>query len=215
MKGIIYKVENKENGLIYIGATTHSMLQRKLDHVERANRNEENKFYDAISTHGVDAFRWEQIDSASSMDELAHKEQQYVLEYNSKEEGYNSSIGGEFKKTVYKFDLDNGRLLDTFDCLDDAASSINSTKQHISRACLSVNNIYGGYFWSYELKEPFCPFKDKRRKRVVQYSLDGEKIAEFISVADASRKTGSSKTCIARVCRGERRQSGGFVWKYN
>ena len=214
MKRIIYKVENKQNGYMYIGATTHSIYQRKLDHIERANRGEENKFHKAIRTYGIDTFSWEQIDTANSMDELASKEQYYVLKYSSKEEGYNGDIGGGFKKSVYQYSLLDGRLLFTFENLSRAASSINTTKQHISRACLSVNNEYVGYYWSYDLKDPFFPSKDKRKNKVIQFSLEGIKIDEYGSVAEAFRETGVSKTCISRVCRAERDKSGGFIWKY-
>ena len=39
-------------------------------------------------------------------------------------------------------------------------------------------------------------------------------IEEFDSISHASRIKGLSKTCIARCCRGEREQTGGFLWKY-
>ena len=55
---------------------------------------------------------------------------------------------------------------------------------------------------------------DFRQKPVQQYSLSGQKLKQFESVADASMQSGISKSCIARVCRGEREQSGGFIWKY-
>ena len=73
-KYLVYKVFNEETGQIYIGATTYSLHQRQLDHTERANRGEPNKFHDAISTYGADAFSWEQVDTANSIDELAKKE---------------------------------------------------------------------------------------------------------------------------------------------
>ena len=54
-------------GEFYIGATTNSIEQRKLDHQERANRGESNKFHEAISTFGTEAFTWQQIDTANSI----------------------------------------------------------------------------------------------------------------------------------------------------
>ena len=213
-KYFIYKVFNEKTGKIYIGATTYSLHQRKLDHMERANRGEPNKFHHAISTYGADAFIWEQVDTASSVDELAIKEQVYIAKYKAKEKGYNSSIGGEFKKTVYQYHLNDGCLVNKFDCLENAANIIGATKKAISKACLSVNKTYGGYFWSYEYKEPFKPNKDIRKKKVLYYNLEEDRVNEFYSVADASRKTGISKSCIARFCRGERKPPAGFIWKY-
>jgi len=213
-KYLVYKVFNEQTGQIYIGATTDSLHQRQLDHTERANRGEPNKFHDAISTYGADAFSWEQVDTANSIDELAKKEQSYIVKYNTKEAGYNSSIGGEFKKTVYQYDLKDGYLVSKYDCLQNAANVISATKKAISKACLSVNKTYGGYFWSYEYKEPFKPNKDVRKKKVLFYNLEGGTVNEFDSVADASRKTGVSKSCISRFCRGERKPPEGLIWKY-
>src|SRR5690606_36495363 len=107
-----------------------------LDHQERAKRGEFNKFHEAISTYGAEAFNWDQIDTANSKDELAQKEKQYVLEYNSKKDGYNSDSGGGFKKTVYQYQLKDGSLVNKYSNLSEAGKAINTTKQHISSACL-------------------------------------------------------------------------------
>ena len=77
-KGIIYKVINKESGKIYVGATKNSIHQRKLDHQERASRGEKGQFQEAIGTYGPEAFTWTQLDTASTTDELAQKEKEYI-----------------------------------------------------------------------------------------------------------------------------------------
>lgn len=212
--GIIYSVENEITGEYYIGATTFSLEDRKQDHLQKANNDSGSYFHEAISTYGKEAFIWNEIDSAKTINELAKKEKDYIVSYNSKKEGYNCDSGGGFKKAIYQYHLDDRTLVNSYNTLENAASSINATKQDISRACLSVNNTYGGYFWSYEYKEPFVSSKDKRRKEVLMYSLEGVLLDKFISVAEASRQTGISKTCISRVCRGERDQSMGYIWKY-
>lgn len=48
-----------------------------------------------------------------------------------------------------------------------------------------------------------------------QIYLEEEFIENFKSASEASRKTGISRTCIARCSRGERGQSGGFLWNYS
>lgn len=140
MKGIIYKAENKFTGELYIGITTNSIHQRELDHVERALRGESGKFYEAISTYGEDAFTWEQIDTASDKNELAAKEKSYVITYKTKEDGYNSDSGGGIQKSVYQYDLKTKGLIASYPNLMTAASTINMSKQDISRACLNVKN---------------------------------------------------------------------------
>ncbi|WP_417876099.1 NUMOD1 domain-containing DNA-binding protein [Winogradskyella sediminis] len=212
---IIYKAENEINGWVYIGATSNSVHQRKLDHLERANRQEKGKFYEAISTYGKDAFNWVQVDTASTIDELAEKEKSYILEYNSQENGYNSDAGGGLKKTVYQYSTTDGSLVNSYNCLQSAANAVNAYKTSISSACLGQSKTCKGYHWSYNLTESFRLKKDLRKKQVIQYALSGEQIAIYESVAEASRESKVSKSSISRVCRGERNNSGGFIWKYN
>jgi group I intron endonuclease len=211
---IIYKVVNIQTNEVYIGATVKSLEERKVDHLQKADKKVGSYFQEAIGTYGPAAFMWEQIDIASSNDELASKEIKYISEYNTLENGYNSDKGGGFKKTVYKYNLD-GSLNAIFEDLTTASETISVRKQDISRACWSVNNTLGGFLWSYDKMETFVAENDSRKKEVVQSFLDGNLVAKYISVAEASRETGISKTCIARCCRGEREQSGGFLWRYS
>ena len=96
--------------------------------------------------------------------------------------------------------------------MQDAANTVDSDKKSISRACLNVNNQFAGYYWSYEKIEPFVPKKDKRKKKVYQYSLDGKFIACYNSIAEASKITEVNKSSIAKVCRGERKAAGDYKW---
>lgn len=211
---IIYKAQNTFTSETYIGATTKSLEERKADHLQKANKKVGSYFQEAIGTYGPDAFTWEQIDTASSNDELASKEIRYISEYDALENGYCGDKGGGFKKTVYKYNLD-GSLNATFENLNLASETIGVRKQDISRACWNVNQTLGGFLWSYNCRESFVPEHDNRRKEVIQSFLDGNLVSQYISVAEASRKTGVSKTCISRCCRGERENSGGFLWKYS
>lgn len=210
---IIYKVVNVQTGEVYIGATSKTLEARKEDHLQKANKKVGSYFQEAIGTYGSGAFSWEQIDTASDNDELASKEIKYILEYNTLENGYNSDKGGGMKKTVYRYNLD-GSLNDIFEDLTSASNTIGVRKQDISRACWSVNHTLGGYLWSYDYQEPFIVEPDNRKKQVIQYSLEGNVLARYISASEASRKIGISKTCITRCCRGEREQTGGFFWEY-
>lgn len=214
LNGLVYKARNRITGESYIGITTHSIKQRKLDHIERALRGESGKFYEAIATYGEDAFYWEQIDTAYTQDELAAKEREYILEYSTIDDGYNSDSGGGIKKTIFQYDLLTKKLISEYDCLKSAASAVNATKQDISRACLGANGKLRGFLWSYQDSEIFNANGDSRKKVVAQLDMEGLIMAEYISVTEASRKTGLSKTCISRVCRGERESSGGYIWKY-
>ena len=52
-----------------------------------------------------------------------------------------------------------------------------------------------------------------KSKRVEQFE-DGEKIAEYKSIAEASRQTGIKRTAINNNLTGWSETAGGYVWKY-
>ena len=58
--------------------------------------------------------------------------------------------------------------------------------------------------------------KEKRRKAVIQMTLDDEFVAEYESVSEAARQTGFRSSSISAACRGEKKtkQSYGFHWKF-
>ena len=212
-KYIIYKAENVDNGFVYIGATTRCLEERKLDHIQKATKETGQKFQEAIATYGEEVFIWEQIDTAESINELASKEKEYILEYKTNNSSYNTDGGGGFKKDVYQYNLD-GILNQTYEDLQSAANAINATIKKMSNTCLSVNQLLDGYYWSYNFEELYTPNKDKRRKEVLQIDIGGGIVAQFKSVAEASRQTGISKSPIAKTCRGEQEHTGGYLWEY-
>lgn len=51
-------------------------------------------------------------------------------------------------------------------------------------------------------------------KQVLQYSKIGEFIAEYPSEMEAERKTGCNHSNIYKCCKGKRKSTGGYIWKY-
>jgi len=210
----IYKAQNIATGEIYVGATSKSIEERKNDHVQKAYNDSGNYFHESIAAYGDEAFEWTQIDTATNLDELAKKEKNYVFKYDCYRNGYNSDSGGGLSKTVYQYDIQTGKLVNSFENLKSAASAVSAVITTISNACLNYTKTAKGFYWSYCKEERYSGDFDKRRKKVLQYSLDLDLIYQFKSVSEASKITGISKTCISRCCRGEREQTGGFLWKY-
>lgn len=57
-------------------------------------------------------------------------------------------------------------------------------------------------------------FSKKHMKTLIQMDFGGKVIREFTSTCEAEKETGLLKQCIARAARGERKQYGGYIWKY-
>ncbi|NRB58321.1 MAG: GIY-YIG nuclease family protein [Winogradskyella sp.] len=214
MNYIIYKVENKIDGTIYIGGTTRKLEARKNEHIQVAFNNGDSLFYKDICTYGPESFSWESIDTASTNNELAQKEVHYISEYGQYSKLYNQDRGGGITKNIYQYDRNSLNLVATYSSLEEAAISIGSDKKTISNTCLSVNKYLKGYYWTYDYTETFVKSGDKRQKKVLQLTLNGEFIKDFSSVADASRYCNINKTSIAKVCRNERKSAGGYIWQY-
>ncbi|MBC2840106.1 NUMOD1 domain-containing DNA-binding protein [Robiginitalea sp. SC105] len=214
INGILYKAMNRITGEVYIGATTSTLEARKQDHLQKASQGKGGIFQEAIGTYGPDAFTWEVIDSSGNLDELAEKERYYIEHYDSQKKGYNRDQGGGFAKTIYQYCPETGRPLGNFKSLEEAAKAVGSCTRTISNACLGYNRSCSGYFWSYSEYTSYPISSDQRKKSVIQLTMEGLLVASHRSVAEASRATGLSKTCIARACRGERDHSGGYRWYY-
>ena len=118
------------------------------------------------------------------------------------------------KKNVHQFDMDTGLLLNTYEDLNTASTSVNAKSKSISNACLGYNKSCSGFYWSYNESYDVSSAIDQRKKQVIQNSMNGDFVCTFSSASEASRLTGISKSCISRCCRGERSDSGGFKWNY-
>lgn len=57
-------------------------------------------------------------------------------------------------------------------------------------------------------------FKPTREKQVVQYNLNGDKIAIYRSISDAARKTNSSVEKIVNCCQFTRKTHNEYQWRY-
>ncbi|MEI7487632.1 MAG: GIY-YIG nuclease family protein, partial [Chryseobacterium sp.] len=96
--GSIYKIKFP-NGKHYIGLTTTSLEQRKIQHKQTAKRGDTKCLYNALRKYEmVDTLELIQIDTADTLEELCEKEITHIKEYNSyymDEKGYNMTYGGD------------------------------------------------------------------------------------------------------------------------
>ena len=88
----VYKISNSVNSKVYIGQTTRPVQDRFNRHINDAmNDVLDTHFARAIRLYGPDKFSIEIIDTASNQDELTQKEHDWIIYYNSVEDGYNET----------------------------------------------------------------------------------------------------------------------------
>lgn len=182
------------------------------DHLQKAAKKVDSKFYKALENFGSQAFEVELLEEVETTDELAQKEIHYINAYNTMQNGYNSDRGGGFKKTIYQFEFNNPEPIATYDTLEEAGGAVNALRKTISNACLGSLKSAKGFLWSYISEYP--EVEDRRSKVVYQYDLEGQLLAALSSAREASKHLDIGLSSITRCCRGERKQTSGFKFSY-
>ena len=91
----IYKITNQINGKVYIGQTVQSNPKmRWYSHCDYVRKGKKSHLYDSMRKHGINNFLWEVIDSATDINELNLKEQQWLNHYKSISNVYNNREAG-------------------------------------------------------------------------------------------------------------------------
>jgi len=101
-QGIIYKISNNKNDLVYIGSTTKPMNPH-LNRPETLYKqktillNGHDRLYWAVKEIGIDNFQVEVIEDLGIRgNELKARAGYYIMKYNSIEHGYNSRLPSEY-----------------------------------------------------------------------------------------------------------------------
>lgn len=126
----IYKITNKLNDKIYIGQTNNPN-RRWEQHKSGAfkNSNDCPKLYNAIRKYGFENFKLDILTNSMDIDDINILEEQYIINYDSKINGYNISNGG--------YNTEKSQ----------------ETKDKISKAKSGINHHYFGRHLSKEHRE--------------------------------------------------------------
>lgn len=93
---LVYKITNNINGKVYIGITEQSLAQRWNQHLLKAKQGDARHLYNAMRKYGIDNFSIEIVeDGITDYNVLLEKEKFYVSEFNSLNNGYNMTSGGD------------------------------------------------------------------------------------------------------------------------
>ena len=99
----------------------------------------------------------------------------------------------------------------TNDGYNTSAYSSHSCK-HSEETRNKMSESHIGMTFSEEHKKKIS--QSKGVNGILQFSKDGELIAEYSSIHEAERHTGCNNCSICKCCKGEYKSTGGFIWKY-
>lgn len=207
--GYIYKIVNRVNGMIYIGQTRNSINTRFIHHKSSAKR-QKTYLYNAMNKYGVENFTIEQIDTASSIDELNEKEIYWIKKLNTKKpNGYNMVDGGNSVSGLHHTEKTKQLL------------RIKSTGNHNALGKHNVS-VEGRKNMSLSHKGQPSSFKnrhhtlDARKKLSTSHNkkvLCVETNIIYPSSLIASNILGIANK-IGCCCKGQRKTCGGYHWKW-
>jgi group I intron endonuclease len=95
--GIIYKATCSVNGKSYVGVTYRPLIERIHEHVKSSRGNPKYLLHRSIKKYGTDKFKFDVIDTYSSLEERDKKEILFVKQLKTyfKCGGYNMTLGGD------------------------------------------------------------------------------------------------------------------------
>ena len=216
MKGYIYLIENKINGKKYIGKTYSSISIRWGEHKRESKRSTHRPLYKAINKYGIENFTIKEIEYCENCEE---REKYWIEYYDTYNNGYNATLGGDGKTYFEYSDEEVIEIYNKFKTVKETAEYFNCDVETIRKRLINNNiqipnsgNIY-------------AENRNWKAIKVIQYSLEGEKLREFESYHQAAEwllennySKGQKKHIVGNIsknCRGveNRKQAYGFIWK--
>lgn len=184
---IIYKITNDINGKLYIGQTIRPLITRWKSHVYKAKSGSQYALHCAIRKYGEEHFHIEQIDIATSIEELNSKEIYWIDKLNTMiPNGYNMCEGGSTP-------IWNEYIVEKV-----SGENHWTTRQSFSKETLKK-------------KHDALYMKPSGRSKPVRCIETGE---VFQFAKEAYYKYGYQHSKILECCKGRRKTHRGLHWEY-
>jgi len=211
---IVYMHENKINHKKYIGITCQKPTQRW-----RGGKGYKiGAFKNAIDKYGWNNFNHIVLYEHLTKEDACLKEQELIKQYNTMDNNYGYNL------------CEGGNLTLGYHHTKDSKLKMSKSKKGMYDG--KNNPMYGrsgilapmyGKHLTEEHKRKISEAKKGKAnyhtktlyKKVDQYDLDGNYIKTWESISSIEKELNIKGTHISRVCRGKRKTTGGYVFKYH
>ena len=100
--GLIYKYTSKTTKKSYIGQTIEDRFEIRQEEHKTCSKDTDSHFFRAKQKYGYEDFELEVVEKDIPLDKLNEREIYWIAYYNTFEDGYNSTKGGEGGNTYAK-----------------------------------------------------------------------------------------------------------------
>lgn len=202
----VYKITNKITNKIYIGITNQGSNARYRHHWYESRIGEPSYIHRSMAKYKEDAFKVEVIDTADTYDELKEKEKYWIKELDStnRSKGYNCTKGGD--GTFGKLHSDATKDKIRQKALGRLVSQDTKTKMSEAKKgkCSEIQ------------RERLANIAKSFMKKVSQFTINGELIANFNSITEAVKYTKICKDTITNHLNNPDKKFGKntkFLWR--
>ena len=198
----IYCITNKVNNKKYIGKTITSINERFSKHKHDAFvQNSHYAIHVAMRKYGIENFLIEEIEQCS-LEDLSEKEICWIKYYNTYENGYNETLGGEgtLKYDYYKiYDLFKSGLNQT------EIANIMNCERHTIKRVLNAFDI--------DSSKTLVHKYSNARKKVACVDNETQSIIKvFNSLTEAARYEGVTVSYISLICAKQRHLNKNYTY---
>ena len=225
----IYKITNPK-GRVYIGQSVNISKRKNYYRNSCSKRGVQPKISNSIKKYGWDNHSFEVIEECR-VEELDKREIYWINFYNSIQEGMNIREGGGQGKlhlqTIEKMrkGATNNKIILQYDLENNFVKkylSIASAEREygtgIKEVLIGKTKTAHGFIWRYEYQPLDKNYKlnlyVSNRKKVNQYTKDGEFIKTWDSLTEVQRETGFKNPNLSSCCTGKTKTAYGFIWRY-
>ena len=239
--GIIYGWYCTVTDKWYIGQTVNPE-KRFNCHIDRAiNKKDKTYFYNSIRKYGLENFVYCVLEENVLRENLNMREMGWIEYYDSFYCGYNLTSGGDTnviisEETRRKLSESHKGIHPTEETRRKLSEShkgkglttkgkgrtpwnkgipmTEETRKRMSESHKGKKTWNCGKtnVYSDEAKRKISKARSKN-KLINKYDLEGNFIKQYECLYDAKKENPNCSN-ISKVCRGKRRQDGGFIWKY-
>ena len=189
----VYAHRNLKNGKSYVGMTSRKPNERWRS--GKGYKNNLRMWKDIKESNWNTDWEHNIIGKFEDKQEALNIEEMFIWLFDSTNEGYNIST---YDRNSYK--------------------RTDETRRKNSEAHTGEKHPMYGKHHSEDTKRKMSEaHKGKiyaNTKPILQFSKNGELIAEYSSIHEASRQTGCNASHICSCCKGKYKSCGGYIWKY-
>ena len=200
----VYQHRNLKNGKSYIGMTSREPKKRWNN--GWGYKNNLRMWNDIQNSDWNKDWEHNILGQFKNKDEALNVEEIFIWLFDSTNGGYNiSSYGnGHYERTEeQKRKMSEAKT---------GKHHSEESKKKISEALSGEKAYWYGKHHSEEYRKKIS--QSMGVNGILQFSKDGDFIAEYSSTHEAERQTGCNQSNICKCCKGKRKSTGGYIWKY-